>query len=294
MNISELEKAVAEVKLDTQAGATALTLKTIDIYRQYVEQTMVSCKLSFLRDLEQLEIMLKSIQPSMASLSNVIDIISRCAAENQCLSLFDLKKSLMTLLINLKTDIFKAKAQIVQNVLGFFPEQAVVITLSESSIIEEVIIQAYAAKKVSRVIIAESRPLCEGLHFANKLIKIGIPVTVIVDAALGFFCKDVDLAIVGADTIQSDGSVINKVGTYTLALACHDLKKPLYVACDTLKFSKTRNPNNLIKIETKPPEEIVDLASLPGADIKNIYFDVTPLKYLTCIVTEKGVISLSK
>jgi len=294
MDISELEKVVAEVKIDTQSGATALALKTIEIYAQYVDQTMVSCKLAFLRDLEQLKVMLKSIQPSMASIGNVVDIISQHAAEDQYLSLFELRKSLMTFLVNLKTDIIQAKAQIACNVLGFFPEQAVVITLSESSIIEEVLIQAYNTKKVSRVIIAESRPLCEGLHFANKLIKIGIPVTVIVDAALGFFCKDADLAIVGADTIQSDGSVINKVGTYTLALACHDLKKPFYVACDTLKVSKKHDPDNPVKIEIKSPEEIVNLNSLPGADVKNIYFDTTPFKYLTCIVTEKGVLSMSK
>jgi translation initiation factor eIF-2B subunit delta len=292
MRLSGLKKAVDEIAADKQSGATALSLKAIDVYIRYFKETTVSNKADFLYNVRKLGDMLKNAQPSMASVNNVVELVSEQACIDRALSLTELKSCLSDFLASLKSDIVKAKTQIALNTLGCIPDNAVIITLSESSTVEEIIKQAFAAGKVSRVIVAESRPLCEGLNFAGRLLKLGVPVTIIVDAALGFFCKDADLAIVGADAIQSDGSVIHKVGTYTLALACHDLNKPFYVVCDTLKISKTKNQNEHVLIEIKPSDEVVKSNKLIGADIKNIYFDITPSKYITGIITEKGHLHL--
>ncbi|NLE04981.1 MAG: hypothetical protein GX638_09285 [Crenarchaeota archaeon] len=143
------------------------------------------------------------------------------------------------------------------------------------------------AGKLSKVIVAESRPLLEGLNFANRLLDFGIPVTIVVDAGLGFFSKNATFALVGADTVQSDGSLVHKIGTYPLALACYDLGKSFYVVCDTLKFSKTATINQPVKIEQKSPTEIVNKNKLCNAEIKNIYFDNTPAKLVTEIITEE-------
>ncbi len=289
MGLSGLEKAVAEMAEDNQSGATALALKAVNIYWLYFEQPPVADKLVFLNDLAKLETLLKNIQPSMTSISNVVNNISWQINRNRDLPLTELRRCLMAFLVGLKTNMANVKTRIAQNTVGCIPDSAVIITLSESSTVEEIIRQAYTAKKVSRVIVAESRPLCEGLNFVDRLLKLGVPVTVIVDAALGFFCKDANIAIVGADTVQSDGSVVHKVGTYTLALACHDLNKPFYVACDTLKISKTKTHNKPVPIEAKPSNEVVNSNELAGAYVQNIYFDITPAKYITRIITEIGV-----
>lgn len=290
MTDSGLEKAVTELALDKCSGATALASKAIDIYVQYIEDSKVLGKKVFLGDLLHLGLLLAQAQPSMVSISNVVEFVSKQYSRNISeTSLPELQILLRCSLIKFKTELMNAKTQIAQNARSCIPDNAVIITLSDSSTVEEVIKQAHFTNKVSRVIIAESRPLLEGLNLADRLIKVGIPVTVIVDAALGFFCKEADLAVVGADTIQKDGSLIHKVGTYPFALACHDLRKPFYVTCDTLKFSKKATCKKPVKIELKPPPEILSQNTIVGAEIRNIYFDMTPAKYITRIVTEKGI-----
>jgi len=293
MDLSGLEKAIFAIADDKQSGATALALKAIDIYNLYLEETMVSDE-RFLNNLKKLGDLLEKVQPSMTSISNVVEFVSQQISSNQNLPLTELRYCLQQSLKDLKADVVRAKSQIAHNALNYIPDGAVIITLSESSTVEEVIKQAYASKKVSRVIVAESRPHCEGLKFSQRLLKLGIPVTVIVDAALGFFCKDATLALVGADTVQSDGSIIHKIGTYTLALACYDLNSPFYVVCDSLKISNKATFDKPMPIKEKPPNEIINPLKLAGADVQNVYFDVTPAKYVTKIITEKGVFLPSK
>ena len=286
MSLSGLEKAISELAADNRSSASVLVQKAVRIYMQYFENAAASDKNVFFAGLEKLNDALRAVQPSMVSIGNVVDVVSRQANGNRCLSLKEIRACQLKFLSGLKDELADVKNRVAQNALAYIPDAAVVITLSQSSTVEEVLRRGYLAKKISRVIVAESRPLCEGLSFAKRLLKLGIPVTVITDAALGFFCKDADLAIVGADTVQNDGSILHKVGTYPLALACHDHHIPFYVVCDTLKISKTaKGEHELIK--TKPSKEIVDPESIVGADVQNIYFDITPSKYITRLITEK-------
>lgn len=289
MYFSRLEQSVEEVAKDKQSGAVTLASKSIDIYIQYLENVETLDKTDFLNALLKLSTLLQNAQPSMTSISNVVDFVLNHIIQSEDASLSDVKQLLLSSLQTLKNSLITAKTKIAQNALSCIPDNSVIITLSESSTVEEVIKCAHAAGKVSRVIIAESRPLLEGLNLADRLLKFGVPVTIIVDAAIGFFCKDADIAVVGADTVQRDASVVHKIGTYPLALACYDHNKPFYIVCDSLKFSKIASYENPVKICVNTPTEILDKNNLNGADIQNIYFDITPAKYITRIITEKGI-----
>ena len=290
MVISNLQKAVKKIATDNQSGATELTVKAIEIYLKYLKRSKVSSKNKILNELAEIGNLLRVAQPSLISITNIVELVADQAYTNaQKMNLYELKHTMFDYLTRLKSQIINAKKRIAKEALNLIPMDAVIITLSESATIEEIIKQAHLEHKISRVIILESRPLLEGLNMAERLLKIGLSVTVTVDAAMGFFCKEADLAIVGADTIQSDGSLVNKVGTYPLALTCSALKKPFYVACDTPKFSKHATYENPIKIETKLPTEIIGRRKLIGANVQNIYFDITPPKFITSIITEKGI-----
>ncbi|MCK5627975.1 translation initiation factor eIF-2B [Candidatus Bathyarchaeota archaeon] len=290
MRSSELEEAIEAIARDKRSGATELSIKAVDIFKTYVENSTVSKKQFFLDDLSKLGNLLGTAQPSMIPISNVVElVITQADLKAKTLSLQKLKNSLLDSLEDLKTKITHAQSRIAEHALNFIPDNAAIITLSESRTILEILQQAKAEDKLSKVIIAESRPLLEGLRMANKLLKLDVPVTFIVDAAMGFFAKEADLAIVGADTIQNDGSLVHKVGTYLLAMACYDQNKPFYVACDTLKFSKATNYADPVTIDQKPPSEIINPKELFGANIRNTYFDVTPAKYVTRIITDKGI-----
>ena len=158
-----------------------------------------------------------------------------------------------------------------------------IITHSQSSTVVGVFEHLAADVKV---IVTESRPPGEGRILAEKLSRLGIVTDFISDQQMGVFVKHADVALVGADTIAEDGSVINKAGTYLLALAAREQKVPFYVCFESIKFSS--KPSADIGLEKHDPAEL-NPPQLPHVETHNIYFDVTPSNLVTAWITEEGV-----
>ncbi len=147
-----------------------------------------------------------------------------------------------------------------------------------------------------RVVALETRPVLQGARLtAFELSRAGIPVTLIVDGAAGHVMRElgVDLVITGADRILSDGTVYNKIGTFNLAVLAHELGIPFFVAAPTSSFDLEAEPGE-VEIEVRPPEEVTTLGGSKiaprGVDVYNPAFDFTPPKYLSGIITERGIL----
>lgn len=152
-----------------------------------------------------------------------------------------------------------------------------------------VIRQAWHDKKKISVIATETEPKHQGIKTVKELAALGIPVTLIEDSAIGYFMHEVDMVVVGADAIRTKEGLINKTGTYLMALAAYQNKKPFYVAADTLKLDRRVK----FAIEERPVKEIyVDIhEKLKGVKIRNPAFDITSWKFISRIITEKGVMT---
>jgi ribose 1,5-bisphosphate isomerase len=168
---------------------------------------------------------------------------------------------------------------------------SMIMTHCNSNAALSIIEKAYSQGKVKRVFATESRPWKQGILTVKRLASKGIPVTLIVDSAVRSFINDMNLVIVGADTIASNGAVINKIGTAQMALAAHEARVPVMVAAETFKFSPETMEGELVEIEERDINEVVDPKEVPGVDIANPVFDATPAEYIDVIVTEKGIIS---
>lgn len=160
-----------------------------------------------------------------------------------------------------------------------------------------IIIYAHQQGKKVRVFADETRPLLQGARLTTwELKKAGIPVTLITDSMAGYFMKkgEIDCVLVGADRIAGNGDTANKIGTYTLAVLAQEHGIPFYVAAPLSTIDLSLQTGDEIIIEQRDPGEvshIKDIAIAPdGIDIANPAFDVTPNKYITAIVTEKGII----
>ncbi len=142
-------------------------------------------------------------------------------------------------------------------------------------------------KKIS-VIACRTEPLGQGVTTAKELAEAKIPVTLIDDNAIGFFIKDVDMVIIGADALRKEG-VINKIGSSLLAQAAYNASKPFYVVANSLKIDKRK----AFQIEERPPDEISKTIRkrLQGIKIRNPAFDVTPWRCVTGVINENGVFS---
>ncbi|MGC8933240.1 MAG: S-methyl-5-thioribose-1-phosphate isomerase [Candidatus Methanodesulfokora sp.] len=150
-------------------------------------------------------------------------------------------------------------------------------------------------KKVE-VIALETRPVLQGARItAFELMHAGIPVKLIVDGAAGYVMRKigVDLVLVGADRILSDGTVYNKIGTYNLAVLAKRHKIPFYSVAPTSTFD-LRSRREDVRIEQRPAEEVTKIRGVriapDGVDVINPAFDETPPDLLTGIITEKGII----
>ncbi len=151
-------------------------------------------------------------------------------------------------------------------------------------------------KKVN-VLATETRPVLQGARITTwELKKAGIPVTLITDSMAGYFMQrgEVNCVIVGADRIAANGDTANKIGTYTLAVLARENNVPFYVAAPTSTIDPSLASGDEIPIEQRKPEEITHIRGVPiapeGVEVQNPAFDVTPHKYITAIITEKGII----
>jgi len=168
-----------------------------------------------------------------------------------------------------------------------------IMTHCHSTAALRVIKTAHRMGKSIRVIVTETRPLYQGLITAEELEKEGIPFTLIIDGAARFLMKKVDKVVVGADAVAANGAVVNKIGTSIIALAAHEARTLLFVAAETYKFSPETLVGELVKIEERPPEEVVSPEVFKRwryGSVRNPAFDVTPPEYIDLIITEKGII----
>jgi methylthioribose-1-phosphate isomerase len=161
-----------------------------------------------------------------------------------------------------------------------------------------VIRAAWEAGKRISVLADETRPRCQGAKLtAWELSRDGIPVTVIADTAAGHFLRKgvVDKVVVGADRIAANGDVANKIGTYQVAVLAHVNRVPFYVAAPVSTFDPKLRDGDAIPIEERHPSEVTHPGGRrltpPGVPALNPAFDVTPARYVSGIITERGVLT---
>ena len=207
---------------------------------------------------------------------------------------------------------------------AFIQPGSTVLTHGWSSVVSSLLIQA-AKDTHFEIIILEGRPDASGAKAAaNIYAKAGIPTTVVLDSAMAYVMERVDMVIVGAEGVVENGGIINKLGTYTLAIAAKELGKPFYVAAESFKFARLYplNQSDLPTMGEAMVEQLnfVDTAcwiatggafgekkkdgddsgSVPGlidlpkdVKVENALCDYTPAKYITLLFTDLGVLTPS-
>ena len=160
-----------------------------------------------------------------------------------------------------------------------------------------VIRAAHRQRKNIHVFVDETRPRLQGARLtAWELVQEQIPATLIPDSASGMLMKDgrVDLVLVGADRIALNGDTANKIGTYNVAVIAHENHVPFYVVAPTTTIDFEMESGDSIVIEERDRSEVTHIEGVPiapeGIGVFNPAFDVTPAKYITAIITEKGII----
>eukprot|EP00252_Welwitschia_mirabilis_P026565 TRINITY_DN8761_c0_g1_i1.p1 TRINITY_DN8761_c0_g1~~TRINITY_DN8761_c0_g1_i1.p1 ORF type:complete len:378 (+),score=69.56 TRINITY_DN8761_c0_g1_i1:267-1400(+) len=151
---------------------------------------------------------------------------------------------------------------------------------------------ALSNKKNFNVVCTEGRPDNAGIRMSKELIAVGVPVTLILDSAVAYAMVDVDMVLFGADGVVESGGIINKIGTYQIALVAHSMKKPVYVAAESFKFARLY-PLNQRDMPPAPCSINFDVPLPPNVEVESNSRDYTPPQYLTLLFTDLGVLTPS-
>ena len=167
-----------------------------------------------------------------------------------------------------------------------------ILTHSRSSTVLSALSIAAGSDITFNVIVTESRPVLEGRTLATEIATQGISVTLIADVAAALAMREkIDFVLVGADKVTPE-HVVNKIGTLMISLAARENAIPVHAACDTSKFIAVMGPvaaeherQNPAELWRDPPQNV---------NVKNEYFEETPLRYFSSVITEDGMLSPSQ
>lgn len=233
--------------------------------------------------------LLASTRPTAVSLPNAVRAVMRYQGENVEEAKADIKKLADEFIANSENAVRKIGEIGARRVRDGYT----IMTHCNSSAAISIMTEAHSQGKEIHVIATESRPRMQGHLTIAELDRAGIKTSLIVDSAVRYFMKDVDLVIMGADAVTVNGSVINKIGTSQLALAAHEARKNVIIAAETYKFSPKTLLGELVEIEERDSEEVIGrekLGEFSNVSVKNPAFDVTPREYIDMICTEAGAI----
>jgi len=264
--IGSIQAGIDEIKKDRASGAAKQTLRAAKL--------LIRCAQDAPQLVSAVARAVMAAQPAMGSIYNLADRSLCCS---------DVSASCLAFLDSMEQNTVR----VAERTAALIQEGTSVMTHSFSSTILAAFREALRRGKQFSVICPESRPVCEGLAMAASLGMAGIPSSLITDSAMYQLLPEVDLVLVGADAVCRRG-VINKTGTSLLALAARDLRVPIYALCSSDKLlPRSYDPP---PEEPKDPRELLE-RDMPNVTVRNYYFDVTPLGYLSGIVTEEGILS---
>lgn len=249
----------------------------------------------FLSNFEIIKEMLLNTRPTAVALPNALRFVEyrlKLKSKNNTVTKKELYDEMILAIDEFLNRIKKSKKEIARNFSELFDSRVSIMTHCHSSVMVEVIKKLHKDKKLKEVYVTETRPLYQGYITVRELREFGANVKLIVDSASGLFMKNVDLILVGADAIALNGDLVNKIGTYPIAVVAKEENKKFFVTAESYKIATNARTGKDITIEYRVFKEIYkgNLNELGNPIILNPSFDITPARYITAIVTEVGII----
>ncbi len=276
-------------KLEVQ-GARNVAIAAVKALQMLATQTSAQNKNQFLTDLKEAQALLSTTRETEPLMRNAMRWLVTRAQNVQTDKVIEIGKIVSTAADQFLADLDASRERTASIGAKRINDGSVVFTHCHSSTVTRMLAKARAEGKDFRVICNETRPAFQGRITARELVSLGIETTFIVDSAARTFMPDVDLVVVGADAITSEGNVVNKIGTGGLAVIASEARKPFYVVSELLKFDPETLGGACEKIEQRNPAEV--WAEAPkGLDVRNPAFDVTPNRYIHGLICEEGIIS---
>ncbi|MBD3255207.1 MAG: S-methyl-5-thioribose-1-phosphate isomerase [Candidatus Lokiarchaeota archaeon] len=300
--MEQLIKNAEKIRSLEIQGATNVALSAIDFLSQYAKRLTDCCSAEeYLEKLREAKDILFDTRPTEPAMRNGLNYVINQLKSNKdklldqdILSFIDnCKDNYKSMIENSKNKIAQIGARRIPNLEE--NENFVVMTHCHSSVVTGIFLEAKKQGKDNfKVINTETQPRLQGHKTAKQLAKAGVEVIHVVDSAMRWAVNhfEVDLILIGADSITSEGTVLNKIGSRLLALVAHEEHVPFYVASPLLKYNPETSFGILEKIEMRDPNEIWTEAP-KGITVLNPAFETVSRRYIDGLITEAGIFASS-
>jgi methylthioribose-1-phosphate isomerase len=296
----DIAAAIVELKIRGApaigvAGAYAVALGALKIKARSRDE--------FLKKLQRVCNAISSTRPTAKNLFRAIDRMRQVALSGKTIE--EIKAALVDEAIKIHSEETEATIKLSELGAELIKDGFTILTHCNTGALATtgygtalgVIKKAAEQGKSIKVMTTETRPLLQGARLTCwELMRANIPATLITDSMAGYFMQqvEIDCVIVGADRIAANGDTANKIGTYTLAVLAKENGIPFYVAAPTSTIDLSVASGDEIPIEQRSIEEVTSIQGVCIApvecDAANPAFDVTPHRYITAIITERGII----
>ena len=275
-------------KLQVQ-GARNVAIAAVKAIQTQAEQTKAKTKAQFLGELKEAQTIFSASRETEPLMRNAIHWILTQAQGANTEKVAELRRLVVSAASQFLSDLDASRERTAEIGAKRILDGMVIFTHCHSSTVTRLLAKAKADGKNFKVICTETRPAYQGRITAREMVELGIETTFIVDSAARTFMGNVDVVIVGADAITSEGNVVNKIGSSGIAVLAHEARKPLYVVSELLKFDPATLQGECEKIEQRSPSEVWSEAP-PKLLVRNPAFDVTPNRYIHGLICEEGII----
>lgn len=271
-------------------GARNVAIAAVRAIQEGAKASKTKRKEVFLMELYEAKEMLFASRATEPLMRNIIRHVIHAVESSEKETIKELADVISEISNNFVENLDMSKEKIASVGAKRVSHDSIILTHCHSSTVTGMLKRAKEEGKFFEVVCTESRPLFQGRITAEEMLKAGIKTTLIVDSAVRYFMNEVDLVVVGADALTSEGNVINKIGTSMVALAAKEARTPFYVVSELLKFDPATVSGDYEKIEERSASEVWDDPP-NGLIIRNPAFDVTRRDFIHGIICEEGIVS---
>jgi len=276
-------------KLEVQ-GARNVAIAAVKALQTLVEESKAKTRVTLLYELEEARSLLFATRETEPLMRNAIRWIITQTERSKSEKIESLVKNVSSDASVFLHTLDASRERIAEIGAKRIWEGATVFTHCHSSTVTRLLARAKKDGKSFNVVCTETRPAFQGRITAREMVELGVETKFIVDSAARSFIGNVDLVLVGADAITSEGNIVNKIGTSGIAVLANEARKPFYVVSELLKFDAETLFGEYEKIEQRDPAEVWREAP-EKLEVRNPAFDITPRKYIHGFICEEGIVA---
>jgi ribose 1,5-bisphosphate isomerase len=269
-------------------GARNVAIAALKAISDGAEKTKTKNRKAFLLELSNGRQILFDSRPTEPLMRNALNFVVDGVEQSGKTKIPDLSRVVATCSCEFLRNLQESRERIADIGAKRIRDGMVILTHCHSSTVTHLLKKANESKTFE-VICTETRPVFQGRITAREMVELGVKTTLIVDSAARSFMKKADIVVVGADAITSEGNVVNKIGSATIAVLANEGRVPFYVVSELLKFDPATLRGDYETIEERNSDEVWKEAP-EKLVVENPAFDVTRREFIQGIICEEGVI----